>query len=170
MAVPQTKAELLDAIRSNYQKLVADLSSVPLERTQAATLAGHAKNTQMSVANLVAYLIGWNLLVLKWCDAKARGQAVDFPETGYKWNQLGQLAQKFYADYAATDYPALLQQFAKVHARILALVEHETEASLYGAPWYENYTLGRMIQFNTASPYANARVRLRKWIKANSIS
>ncbi|MFQ1064874.1 ClbS/DfsB family four-helix bundle protein [Bordetella trematum] len=28
---------------------------------------------------------------------------------------------------------------------------------------------GRMIQFNTSSPYANARVRLRKWKKANGI-
>ncbi|WP_362877832.1 hypothetical protein [Alcaligenes faecalis] len=26
-----------------------------------------------------------------------------------------------------------------------------------------------MIQFNTASPYANARIRLRKWKKIHSI-
>lgn len=25
--------------------------------------------------------------------------------------------------------------------------------------------MGRMIQFNTASPYENARGRLRKWLK-----
>lgn len=26
--------------------------------------------------------------------------------------------------------------------------------------------MGRMIQFNTSSPYANAQGRLRKWVKA----
>lgn len=169
MAVPQNKQELLDAIVSTYGKLAIDLASVPPERAHEATLEGHAKDTQMSVADLVAYLIGWNLLVLKWCDARARGQSVDFPETGYRWNDLGRLAQKFYADHAAQDYPTLLRQFAEVHARIVALVAGESDAALYGAPWYEKYTQGRMIQFNTSSPYANARVRLRKWKKANGI-
>ncbi|MGJ7546046.1 ClbS/DfsB family four-helix bundle protein [Variovorax sp. LT1R16] len=170
MAVPNDKQALLDAIRTTYRKLAADLGSVPAERAREATLEGHAQGTQMSVADLVAYLIGWNLLVLKWCDAKARGLPVDLPDTGYKWNELGRLAQKFYADHAGTDYRDLLRQLAQVHDRIVARVEHETEASLYGAPWYEKYTQGRMIQFNTSSPYANARARLRKWKKANGIA
>lgn len=169
MTVPHNKQELLDAIRTNYQKLVADLVSVPAERAHEATLEGHVQGTPMSVADLVAYLIGWNALVLKWCAAKSSGLPVDFPETGYKWNELGSLAQKFYADNADEDYPRLLRRFADVHARILALVEGETDASLYGAPWYEKYAQGRMIQFNTSSPYANARARLRKWKKANGI-
>jgi hypothetical protein len=170
MAVPQSKAELLDAVRSSYQRLLADLVSVPPGRAHEATLEGHAQGTQMSVSDLVAYLIGWNLLVLKWCDARAKGQPADFPETGFKWNELGRLAQKFYADHADQDYPALLLQFAQVHARIVALVEASDDAALYGVPWYGKYTQGRMIQFNTSSPYTNARGRLRKWKKAHGIA
>ncbi|RMH88615.1 DfsB family protein [Lysobacter pythonis] len=169
MAVPQNRRELLDAITSTYRKLAGELAGIPAGHARQATMEGHARGTSMSVADLVAYLIGWNLLVLKWCDAKARGLPVDFPETGYRWNELGRLARKFYADHAGQDYPALLRQFADVHARILALVESETDASLYGAPWYEKYPQGRMIQLNTSSPYANARARLRKWKKANGI-
>lgn len=170
MAVPQNKKDLLDAICTTYRKLAVDLASVPPERAREATLEGHAHGTQMSVADLVAYLIGWNLLVLKWCDGKTKGLPVDFPETGYKWNELGRLAQKFYSDHAGVAYVDLLRQFADVHARIVALVERETDPSLYGMPWYEKYTEGRMIQFNTSSPYANARGRLRKWMKANGIA
>ena len=170
MAVPQNKQELLDAIRNTYQKLAVDLASVPPERTREATLEGHAQGTQMSVADLVAYLIGWNLLVLKWCGGKANGQPVDFPETGYKWNELSRLAQKFYADHAHTTFTDLLRQFASIYARIVALVEKETDDSLYVSPWYEKHTQGRMIQLNTSSPYANARGRLRKWKKANNIA
>jgi hypothetical protein len=73
-----------------------------------ASLDGNAKGSLMSTSDLAAYLIGWNTLVLKWLDYSEAGRAIEFPETGYKWNQLGQLAQKFYADYADLDYPNLL--------------------------------------------------------------
>jgi len=119
----------------------------------------------MSVHDLAAYLLGWNELVLKWCRAKAAGQPVDFPETGYKWNELGRLAQKFYDDYAALPYSDLLDRLDSAKADIVALVEAESNEALYGRSWYEQWTQGRMIQFNTASPYANARTRLRKWVK-----
>src|SRR5690606_12345064 len=125
---------------TTYRKLAVDLASVPPERAREATLEGHAQGTQMSVADLVAYLIGWNLLVLKWCDGKAKGLPVNFPETGYKWNELGRLAQKFYADHAGVAYVDLLRQFADVHTRVVALVERETDRSLYGKPWYQKYT------------------------------
>lgn len=170
MAVPKNQRELLDAIRITYQKLMADLASVPPESAREATLEGHAYGTQISVADLVAYLIGWNLLVLKWCDGRSKGVPVDFPETGYKWNELGRLAQKFYTDRADVAYADLLRQFSDAHASIMALVKRETDASLYGAPWYEKHTKGRMIQFNTSSPYANARGRLRRWKKARGIA
>ncbi len=169
MTVPQNKQELLQAIRTTYRKLATDLQSVPPERAREATLEGHAQHTYMSVSDLVAYLIGWNLLVLKWCDAKARGVPVDFPETGYKWNELGRLAQKFYAEGAGIAYEDLLGQLAEVNGRIVQWVEQQTDAALYGSNWYEKYSQGRMIQFNTSSPYANARARLRKWKKANEL-
>ncbi|NHZ92429.1 ClbS/DfsB family four-helix bundle protein [Massilia sp. CCM 8733] len=170
MAVPQTRQELLDAVRGTYDKLAADLAGIPAELANEATLDGHVQGTRMSVANLLAYLIGWNLLVLKWCDAKAAGVPVDFPDTGFKWNELGRLAQKFYADHAGLDYPALLRRFADVHARIVVLIDGETDASLYGAPWYDKYTQGRMIQLNTSSPYANARSRVRTWKRAQGLA
>ncbi|MGI1213336.1 ClbS/DfsB family four-helix bundle protein [Escherichia coli] len=37
-------------------------------------------------------------------------------------------------------------------------------------PWFKKWTMGRMISFNTSSPYANANGRLRKWAKNNNIS
>ena len=47
-------------------------------------MEGHAKDTIMSVNNLVSYLIGWNELVLKWLDQDAKGKDIEFPEVGYK--------------------------------------------------------------------------------------
>jgi hypothetical protein len=170
MAVPASKAELLDAIRSNYTKLMKDLATVPHDRTAEKTLEGHAKGSAMSVHDLVAYLTGWNELVLKWHARRDAGEPVDFPETGYKWNELGALARKFYADYADLPFEELVRRFEAAKDRIVALIERQDDASLYGVPWYEPYTMGRMIQFNTSSPYANARGRLRAWKKENGIA
>lgn len=170
MAVPQNKAELLEAIGTSYDRLVRDLATIPDQMADEASLDGHAKGTVMSVRDLVSYLVGWNELVLKWHAGRAAGEAVDFPDTGFKWSDLGRLAQKFYGDYRALDFPELLQRFAQAKARIVELVESLGDGELYGAPWYEKSTLGRMIQLNTSSPYANARGRLRKWKRAKGLA
>lgn len=168
MAVPQNKAELLAAIDTEFGKLLKTLADVPPAILHERTMEGHAKGTQMSPFDLVAYLAGWNELVLTWLERHATSQPIDFPETGFKWNELGRLAQKFYRDYEDLPYPQLLERLQAAKQTIVATVEREDDATLYGRGWYEKWTMGRMIQFNTASPYANARGRLRKWLKSHA--
>ncbi|GGB02646.1 hypothetical protein GCM10011491_33470 [Brucella endophytica] len=163
MAIPRNKDELLNAINTNFDRLYEDLASLPETATPIRTMEGHAKGTLMSAANLVSYLVGWNELVLKWLERDKPGQPVDFPETGFQWNELGQLARKFYQDYDGTPYPLLLERLQEAKRRIVAEVEGRDDATLYGRTWYRNWTMGRMIQLNTSSPYDNARKRLRKW-------
>lgn len=169
MAVPTSKKELQTAIETNYSKLKNELLTIPIEKAEEQSLEGHSKGTQMSVCNLTSYLIGWGELVLKWVDRKDKNEPVDFPETGYKWNELGKLAQKFYKDYEKLDYPALQEKLDKTVRDILNVIELKSNAELYETTWYDKWTLGRMIQFNTASPYTNARGRIRKWKKENNI-
>lgn len=170
MAVPKNKDDLLKAINTNFDKLMTDLRGVPLSVVDECSLEGHTKGTQMSVVNLAAYLVGWNELVLKWLDRDMAGEPVDFPETGFKWNELGRLAQKFYRDYEGVPYTELIERLVGAKARIVELIEARSNDDLYDRSWYEKWTMGRMIQFNTSSPYANARGRLRKWMKARSVA
>lgn len=169
MAVPVNKEELQKAIEKNYNKLKKDLSTIPVEFTTTADLEGHAKDTTMSINNLISYLIGWGELVLKWNRKKDNNELVDFPETGYKWNELGKLAQKFYKDYEDIDFNTLCSKLYETVSDILNLIEQKSNAELYEVSWYEKWTLGRMIQFNTSSPYTNARGRIRKWKKERNI-
>jgi len=168
MAVPQTKVELLNAMESGFAKLLSELASIPETLATTTDMEGHAKGTTMSVKDLVAYLTGWGELVLKWNRLRAAGEEPDFPETGYKWNELGKLAAKFYRDYDSLSYVQLLLRFETTHQELMSLVHSLDDGALYGRPWYGKWSLGRMIQFNTASPYANARSRLRKWKKQTS--
>ncbi|MDE5429784.1 ClbS/DfsB family four-helix bundle protein [Elizabethkingia meningoseptica] len=169
MPVPTTKEELLKAIQNNYTKLKKELETIPLEQTTIQELEGHAKGTMMSINNLLAYLIGWGELVLKWNRKKDHNEPVDFPETGYKWSELGKLAQKFYEDYNEDDFSILTDKLDKTVHAIIDLIEHRSNEELYGIAWYDKWTLGRMIQFNTASPYINTRGRIRKWKKERGI-
>lgn len=169
MPVPQNKDELLKAIEHNFSNLIQDLRAIPDDLVDRKSLDGHVAGSLMSVTNLLAYLVGWNELVLKWLAKDAAGQSIDFPDTGYKWNELGKLAQKFYLDYDDLPYQQLLDRLDSAKRQIVALIETRSNEQLYGSVWYEKWSMGRMIQFNTSSPYDNARKRLRKWIKAQAI-
>lgn len=87
MPIPQNKSELQAEIQESFSKLKLELSQIPPSQVLIQDLEGHAKNTKMSIHNLVAYLLGWGQLVLTWNHKKAGGLAVDFPETGFKWNE-----------------------------------------------------------------------------------
>lgn len=165
MAVPQNKEELQNAIKVNYEKLQKELVTIPEELTSISNLQGHSKGSLISIQNLVAYVLGWGELVLKWNRRKDHNLPDEFPETGFKWNQLGMLAQKFYEDYKDEDYQTLLEKLDENVNKLLVLTDLKTNGQLYEVLWYGKWTLGRMIQFNTSSPYANARGRIRKWKK-----
>lgn len=169
MGVPRSKSELLLEIDKNYNKLSGYLRFIPPEAASDESMPGHAKDTVMSVCNLVAYLLGWNKLVIKWITYDEEGKPVDFPETGYKWNQLGLLAQKFYRDYSDLDLCSLRNQLQDAKNEIVESINKRTDDDLYGKTWNGKWTMGRMISFNTSSPYSNACGRLRKWAKEKNL-
>jgi hypothetical protein len=169
MAIPKDKDELLKAITDNYKKLTKELSNIPIDLTELKELEGHAKNTLMSIKDLLAYLVGWGQLVLKWQDRKEKGLEVDFPETGFKWNELGLLAQKFYKDYEKEDFKMLIKKLDKTTKEILKIIESKSNVELYEMAWYDKWTMGKMIQLNTSSPFKNAKDRIRKWKKIKQL-
>ena len=169
MAIPKDKDELVKAIIENYKKLTTELANIPVDLTGKKEIEGHSKNTLMSINNLVAYLVGWGQLVLKWNDKKSKGLDVDFPDTGFKWNELGLLAQKFYKDYEKDDFETLNEKLAETTNEILKLIESKTNRELYEIAWFGKWTLGKMIQLNTSSPFKNAKDRIRKWKKIKQL-
>jgi len=168
-SVPKNKEELHKAITVAFKKTLADYSTIPSQVSRKIGVAGNVKGTEISACDTVAYLIGWGKLVLKWYDLRSKNQPVDFPDTGYKWNELGQLAQQFHAHYHNHTYDELIEEFTITTGKILALVDSLDNHQLYGVPWYEKYTLGKMIQFNTSSPMMNMRTKVRKFKTLNTI-
>ena len=167
--VPKNKTELQKAITVAFDKILVDYSTIPIEFSREIGVVGNIKGTEISVSDTLAYLIGWGKLVLKWYILKSNHQAVDFPETGYKWNELGKLAQCFHLQYHDWPYVKLIDEFTLTIGNILVLIESLDNQKLYGEDWFEKYTLGKMIQFNTSSPMMNMRSKVRKFKKLNGI-
>jgi hypothetical protein len=163
MLIPISKAELIKKINESFEKLQKELVTIPIALSEKREIGGHSKNSLISLNNLIAYLIGWGQLVLKWYDHKTKEIDCEFPEKGFKWNELGLLAQKFYTDFENDDYPSLQLKLTNTVNELLGLIESKSNIELYEIPWYKSYTLGRMIQLNTSSPYKNARLKIRKW-------
>lgn len=162
-SVPRNKDELEQAIKSIFPKLMADYCLIPESKARKSGIEGNVKGTIISVSDTVAYLIGWGKLVLKWYNLKSQNQHVDFPETGYKWNQLGLLAESFHEEYRDWKYDDLLVELESTVNEILLLISSLSDYELYGVAWYEQWTLGRMIQFNTSSPMKNMRTKVRRF-------
>ncbi|MBF4280444.1 DfsB family protein, partial [Vibrio anguillarum] len=121
------------------------------------------------ICDTVAYLVGWGKLVLKWHSLKSQGLPVDFPDTGYKWNQLGLLAVSFHDQYSDWKYEDLLKELDLTINELIYLVSSLDNEELYETTWYEKWTLGRMIQFNTSSPMKNMRTKVRRFNKNNEL-
>lgn len=162
-SIPKSKDELESAIEAIFVKLMADYRSIPDCHSRTIGVEGNIKGTRISVCDTVAYLIGWGRLVLKWYELFESGKKINFPEKGYKWNQLGLLAQHFHNEYADWGYSDLLEELEKTVNKLLELISRLDDEALYGSLWYEGYTLGRMIQFNTSSPMKNMRTKVRSF-------
>ncbi len=170
MHVPQNKTELLEAIESTFKKLINEFEGVDESFFYQPLMPGHKKDTEISLHNLTAYLCGWMDLVLKWNKAFENGSKPVFPDEGFKWTELGELAIKFYRDYEPLSIEALLKKLKSNYALVCKLIDSRSNKEIYEVLWYKHYSMGRMIQLNTSSPFKNARTRIRKWKKTNQIA
>lgn len=169
-SIPQNKEELTKAIQIAFDNLISDYSEIPEEYSRDIGVEGNIKDTKISVCDTLAYLIGWGKLVLKWYDLRSRKKEIDFPETGYKWNELGKLANHFHVQFCDWSYKDLLSEFQSITEQILHLIDSLGNEELYAQGWYKNYSLGRMIQFNTSSPMKNVRTKVRRFKKQSVLS
>ncbi len=169
-SVAKNQAELIKAIQTSYEKLREEFNNIPEDLVDEQSMEGQVKDTKMSVNNLLSYLVGWGELVVKWDKFYQKEKKLpDLPETGFKMNEMGRLAQKFYEDYKNDDFKTLLKKYDAVVGRILEMIGSKDNKELYETDWYKKYPFGRMVAFNTSSPYKNARGRIRKWKKEKNL-
>jgi hypothetical protein len=167
MPLPTTKTELLHNFQAAYSKLIKEAGAVPLDLERIPELEGG-----LSPCDLIAYQIGWGKLLLSWEDLEIHGKTVHMPAPGFKWNQLGLLAESFYQEQHEQTLKHLLVQFEVLKERIHLFIESKSEDTLFGIGkrrWAgQKWPLAKWIQVNTIAPYGSATAKLRKWTKSKN--
>ncbi len=168
-SIAENKSELKDGLVNISDKIFEDYKSIPAELSRVCSVEGNVKGTVISICDTLAYLVGWGKLVVKWHLLKSNGKDVDFPETGFNWNQLGALATRFHEEYKDWNLADLIVEYERTINQIISIIDQTSDADLYGKTWYRKYSLGRMIQFNTVSPMKNMRTKIRRFKKVQGI-
>lgn len=164
MPLPTSQQELLSRFDTAYHKLREEITRVPDELSRAPLLEGG-----LCVCDLMAYQIGWGRLLLQWEALEQAGQPVEMPASGFKWNQLGALANSFYLRSRDDSAAQLLSQLDALASDLREFMASSSEQLLFsvgqrqwaGAKW----PVVKWLQVNTIAPYNSARVKLRKWQK-----
>lgn len=164
MPLPTSKAEFLARFEQAAERLLTELAAVPDACWHAPVL-----DNGRSPADLLAYQIGWGRLLLAWEAEETAGRQPAMPAPGFKWNQLGALAQHFYQAAAGVSRPALMAEFAALRRSLGEWLQGMDESTLLvpgQRRWAgDKWPLAKWVQVNTAAPYNAARTKLRRWAK-----
>ena len=128
----------------------------------------------MSVADLVAYQIGWDKLLIDWYEAGLEGKMPLMPGEGFaRWDYVG-LAKHFYAKYAYDSGPEQLKKLHNVVLLIIEIVEKEYKSGNLDkmGVWLwctlrsgKQWPLSKWIMVNTVAPYKRAVSLVKKFLK-----
>ncbi len=124
-----------------------------------------------SVADLIAYQIGWGRWLIRWYENGIEGKMPKMPGEEFStWDYVG-IAQHFYQTYQFDSAEEQMKVFQQVVLRILEMVEVEDQAGNLdrtGAwPWCtlasgKQWPLSKWIRVNTVSPYKRAAQSIKK--------
>lgn len=165
-------ATLMRDIQLARDLLVKEISKVPASKRTLKMIEG--TGGKVSVADLLAYQIGWGMNLIRWYEAGIKGEEPEMPGEGFsKWN-YGAIAKHFYQKYRYDAADQQMQVFDQTVSRILeivALEQHTGQLDLLriwnwctlssGKPW----PLSKWIRVNTLSPYKRAAHLIKKAYK-----
>jgi len=164
MPLPTSKDELLQTMRTAYERLDSEIACLPQKHERDTSIKGN-----LSCCDLIAYQIGWANLLLAWEAQEKNGTEPEMPSKGFKWNQLGELAKVFYRESEKKSLSDLRKEFAHVFDELVHWIESLSEKELlepHQRQWTgDKWNMIKWIQVNTVAPYKSARTKIRRWKK-----
>jgi hypothetical protein len=164
MPRPTTKHALLEAIeieRNALEQLLAELSPDQMEESG---IVG-----EWSVKDVLAHLLEWEQMVLRWHAAGSKGKVPVTPAEGFNWAQLPQLNQQIYEKHHSRPIAEIQKEFKSSFKKILKTIQGLSDEELFTHGryvWTKNNTLGAYFVSSTSSHYLWARKNIKKGLKA----
>ena len=163
MPRPVSKAALLDEERREHEALVQLLATVSPDAMDEPGIVG-----TWSIREVLAHLIEWQAMVLRWVAAGERGERPSVPAEGYAWNQLPALNEAIRLRSAGQSVGETLAMWAASHAETVRTIMAIPEATLFEPglyPWMNRNTLAAYFASATGSHDRWARTEIRKGLR-----
>ena len=163
MSKPTTRNQIIETAqteRAALEKLLATLT--PEQMTQSAAV------DDWSAKDVLAHLIEWEGMVMKWYETGAKGKIPAVPSEKYNWGQLPQLNHAIYLKHRDRSLAEVQKDFKSSYKKIMKFIESITEKELFTRgqyTWTRNNLLAAYFTSATSSHYRWARGEIRKKMK-----
>jgi hypothetical protein len=158
------KKQLLEDIETEGKALEQLISGLSPEQMTQPGIVG-----EWSVKDVLAHLLEWQCMVLKWHAAGIQGKVIPIPAEGLNWAQIPLLNQRIYETYRDTPLTDIQKQFKVTHKKMLNTIQGLSDEELFTRgrfTWTKNNTLGTYFVSCTSSHYNWARTNIKKGLKA----
>lgn len=171
MSRPTTKAGLLYAASTNYQKmndLISTLTSEELSTpfdffADEKKKEAHWKRDK-NLRDILIHLYEWHQLLLNWLPANMNGDNKPFIPEPYNWKTYGAMNVEFWKKHQDTTLEQAKEMLAKSHEEVLKLAESFSDEELFTKgvyKWVGGSVLGSYFISNTSSHYDWAMKKLK---------
>lgn len=166
------KAPLSLEIQREYERLKKLIAPIPAPFRMLKEMEG--TGGKVSVADLIAYQIGWGQCVIRWYEAGIKGEMPAMPCVGFStWDYVA-IAQHFYQKYHYDHMDQQDQIFDQIVRQLLDIIEkeHQTGRLEQTGIWSwctlqsgKQWPLSKWIRINACSPYKRAHALISKNLK-----
>ena len=163
MSKPITKSEIIEAAqaeRAALEKLLATLTPEQMIQSKPAD--------DWSAKDVLAHLIEWEAMVMKWYETGVKGKVPAVPSEEYNWGKLPQLNHAIYLKHRDRSLADIQKEFKSSYKKIMKVIEAIPEKELFTRgqyTWARNNPLAAYFVSATSSHYRWARGEIRKKVK-----
>lgn len=165
MPIPETRAELLEAVTTTFAKLRDELDA-------AGPRAGSLPCVDdWSVKDMLAVRAWWTESVVDWIDAGRRGERPVTPAPGFAWKETPRLNADIVRKARKQSYKKVRERLEGGFRRLLETIGALDDRELLEPgvfEWAGRYPIRRWISLNTSRQYATARTFVRRALRESS--
>ena len=171
MARPKTKAELLDAAKTNYEKLNTLIDSLTEEELSTPFDFSGAKNKKeahwkrdKNLRDVLVHLYEWHRLMTGWVKANKNGGARSFLPAEYTWRTYGTMNVELWRKHQNTSLEEAKELLENSHQEVMELLDTFSNEELFSKgvyPWVGTSNLGSYFISTTSSHYDWAVKKLK---------
>ncbi|NTW40582.1 MAG: ClbS/DfsB family four-helix bundle protein [Cellulomonadaceae bacterium] len=166
MSRATTRDELLTSSTAGYAAVIDLVDRLPEDAREAAF---PFEDRDRCVRDVLGHLHAWHVMALGWHDEGSRGLRPAIPAPGHTWRTLPALNQEIWARYQGVDLVTVRTDLDATHRALHDLISRHTDEELFTKrlyPWTGTTSLGAYLVSATASHYAWALKKLRRFERA----